>query len=127
MLENYERVKDDFVVALEKEDTVASWHYPIVVHGQEYKPEDYLKLFKDFLRNEPNTIEALEILLKRPSDLNTDLLDELRKKLAERPEEFTESHLRRAYGNNLADIIAMIRSAFLRNLYCQLRNGLKKQ
>jgi type I restriction enzyme R subunit len=111
LLENYERTKDDFVVALEKEDAVDSIYYSIVVRDREYKPEDYLRLFRDFLKNEPNTIEALEILLKRPTDLNTDLLDELRKKLALRPEEFTESRLRRAYGNNLIDIIAMVRSA----------------
>jgi type I restriction enzyme R subunit len=82
-----------------------------VIHGKEYKPEDYLKLFREFLRNEPHGIEALEILLKRPKELNTELLDELKKKLTERPEEFTEQHLRQAYGNNLADIIGMIRSA----------------
>jgi type I restriction enzyme, R subunit len=111
LLEHYPRVKNDFVVAPHQEDKVSSIYYPIVVHGKEYKPEDYLKLFREFLRNEPDSIAALEILLKRPKDLNTDLLDELKKKLTERPEEFTEQHLRRAYGNNLVDIIGMIRSA----------------
>ena len=111
LLEHYPKVKDDFVVALNKQDEVSSEYYPIVVHGKEYKPEDYLQLWINFIKNEPYTINALEILLKRPRDLNTDILDELRKKLAERPEEFTESHLKTAYGNNLVDIIGMIRSA----------------
>jgi type I restriction enzyme, R subunit len=111
LLEHYPRVKSDFVVAPDQMDKVSSIYYQIVVHGKEYKPEDYLRLFRKFLRDEPDSIEALEILLKRPKDMNTDLLDELKKKLTERPEEFTEYHLRRAYGNNLADIIGMIRSA----------------
>lgn len=112
LLEHYPKVKDDFVVALNKQDEVSSEYYPIVVHGKEYKPEDYLQLWINFIRNEPYTINALEVLLKRPKDLNTDVLDDLRKKLAERPEEFTESHLRKAYGNSLIDIIGMIRNAF---------------
>ena len=111
LLEHYPKLKDDFVVALYHQDEVSSAYYPIVIHGKEYKPDDYLELFKKFLRDEPNSIEALEILLKRPKELNTDLLDELRRKLTETPEQFSEYHLRRAYGNNLADIIGMIRSA----------------
>ena len=110
-LEHYQKMKADFVVATHTPDSVSSTRYPIVVHGQEYKPDDYLNLFREFLKKEAKTIEAIQILLERPRDLNTDILEELRKKLAARPEQFTEEHLRRAYGNNLADIISMIRSA----------------
>jgi type I restriction enzyme R subunit len=111
LLEKYPRSDVDFVVAPHIPDMVSSTRYPIVVHGHEYKPDDYLTLFAEFVKNEANTIASLQILLERPRDLNTDLLDDLRKKLAARPEQFTEEHLRRAYGNNLADIIGMIRSA----------------
>ncbi len=110
-LEHYPKIKDDFTVALEQEDVVTSEHFPIVVSGTEYKPEDYLQMFKKFLKENPDSIEALSILLTRPDELNTDLLDDLRTKLALRPEQFTEEHLKRAYGNNLSDIIGMIRSA----------------
>jgi len=110
-LEHYPKMKDDFTVALEHEDTVTSEYFPIVVSGTEYKPEDYLQMFKKFLTENPDEIEALSILLTRPSELNTDLLDDLRTKLALRPEQFTEEHLKRAYGKNLIDIIGMIRSA----------------
>ena len=68
-------------------------------------------MFKEFLRKEPDTIEALSILLKRPKDLNTDLLEDLRTKLASRPEQFSVKNLRRAYGNNLADIIGIVKAA----------------
>lgn len=125
-LEHYEKVKNDFMVAPNQEDAVESMHYPIVVHGQEYKPEDYLNLFKEFLRKEPHTITAIQILLERPKDLNTDLLDDLRKKLQARPEQFTEDHLRRAYGNNLADIIGMIRSAISNEVLLTTRERVEK-
>jgi len=110
-LNHYDRIKSEFLLAEHQEDVVTSEHYPIVVNGKEYKPEDYLNMFKEFLRKEPDSIEALAILLKRPKDLNTDLLDDLREKLAARPEQFSVKHLRRAYNNNLADIIGMIRAA----------------
>ncbi len=110
-LEHYQRTKNDFILAIDQVDEVTSEYFPIVVHGKEYKPEDYLQLFKEFVKNEPETIEALSILLNRPRDLNTNLLDELRKKLAARPEEFTVDNLRKAYINSLTDIIAMVNSA----------------
>jgi type I restriction enzyme, R subunit len=110
-LEHYEKIKADFLVAESQIDEVSSEYFPIVVNGIEYKPADYLLMFKEFLRKEPDTIEALSILLKRPKDLNTDLLDDLRTKLASRPEQFTIKNLRRAYGNNLADIIGIVKAA----------------
>lgn len=111
ILDNYKPVKNDFINAINQQDTVISEHFAIIVQGKEYKPADYLELFREFVRRESNKIAALEILLNRPEELNTDLLDELRENLAKRPEQFTESHLRRAYENNLADIIGMRRSA----------------
>lgn len=110
-LKHYERIKVDFLVAENQVDEVSSEYFPIVVNGIEYKPKDYLTMFKEFLRKEPDTIEALSILLKRPKDLNTDLLDDLRTKLASRPEQFTMKNLRRAYGDNLADIVGIIKAA----------------
>jgi len=110
-LKHYDRVKNDFLLAIQQEDEVTSEYYSIVVNGKEYKPDDYLNSFKEFLKNEPDSIEALSILLKRPKDLNTDLLDQLRQKLSARPEQFSVKNLRKAYHNNLADIIGMIRAA----------------
>ena len=108
-IEHYPRVKDDFVLAHHAEDVVNSIHYPIVVSGKGYKPADYLEHFKKFLKENQNKIEALRILLKRPKDFDTAMLEDLRKKLASSPEQFTEQNLRKAYGNNLSDIIGIIR------------------
>ena len=110
-LEHYQRMKDDFVSAVGKEDDVTSEYFEIVINGKEYKPDDYLEMFKKFVREEPDTIEALSILLKRPKDLNTDHLDDLRKKLASKPEQFSVDNLRKAYKNNLADIIGIVKAA----------------
>jgi type I restriction enzyme R subunit len=70
-----------------------------------------LTLFREFIRNQSDTIEALQILLNRPKDLNTNVLTELIEKLAQRPEGFTLERLRKAYDNNLVDIISMIKNA----------------
>ena len=45
---------------------------------------------------------------QRPKDWRTDVLKELRKKLAEAPEGFTEQRLRAAYQHQLADIISLV-------------------
>jgi type I restriction enzyme R subunit len=63
----------------------------------------------------PNHIEALEILLRRPKEFDTKQLKTLREKLATQPDDlvdkFTEKNLRRAYNQKLADIISIIRYA----------------
>jgi type I restriction enzyme R subunit len=61
----------------------------------------------------PEHIEALEILLKRPKDFDTKQLKTLREMLATQPDalvdKFTEKNLRRAYSQELADIISIVR------------------
>jgi type I restriction enzyme R subunit len=74
-----------------------------------------LQEFERFVRENPEHIEALEILLKRPKEFDTKQLKALREKLATQPDhlvdKFTEKNLRRAYNQELADIISMIRYA----------------
>jgi type I restriction enzyme R subunit len=82
--------------------------------GSDYqKPADYLKLFEKFVAENPEHIEAIEILLSRPSKWNTDALEELRNKL--RKSNFSEKDLQRGhelvYKKPLADIISMIKHA----------------
>ena len=110
LLEHYQRAKDDFVMALGQEDDVTSEYFDIVINGKEYKPDDYLAMFKKFVKEEPDTIDALSILLNRPKDLNTDHLDDLRIKLASKPEQFSVDNLRKAYKNNLIDIVGIIKA-----------------
>ena len=83
--------------------------------GRELGPQDYLQEFEKFVRENPEHIEALEILLKRPKEFDTKQLKTLREKLATQPDylvdKFTEKNLRRACSQELADIISIIRYA----------------
>lgn len=115
LLVNYPRPIRSFVVAVEAEDEVSSdWK----VHGgdgKEYKPEDYLKEFARFVQDNPDKVEAIEILLERPQDWSTAALEELQQKLTSSPLRFTTEHLQRAhklrYDIALADLISMIKHA----------------
>ncbi|MFQ5804006.1 MAG: type I restriction-modification enzyme R subunit C-terminal domain-containing protein [Candidatus Methylomirabilales bacterium] len=110
-LENYPRAPRTFLVAEGVEDFVVSEHVFRTADGRELKPEDYLLAFERFVRENPDRIEAIRILLNRPVEFRTEHLKELRGKLAARPERFTEPNLRRAYQNELADIISIVRHA----------------
>ena len=111
LMANYPRAPKTFVVAYDKEDIVSSQYVFRTTDGKDLKPGDYLATFERFVRDNPDHIEALSILLNKPSKFHTKELVELRKKLASRPERFTEANLRRAYQNDLADIISFIRHA----------------
>jgi type I restriction enzyme R subunit len=67
--------------------------------------------FERFVKENPDHIEALSLLLDRPEDFHTKELTDLRRKLAGRPEKFTEDNLRKAYHNELADIISIVKHA----------------
>jgi len=110
-MENYPRAPKTFVVAYEAEDVVESEYLFRTIDGRALKPQDYLIAFERFVRENPDHIEALSILLNRPSEFRTRELTDLRRKLSSRPERFTEENLRRAYHNELADIISIIRHA----------------
>ena len=112
LLVNYERAKRTFLVGYEVEDDVSS-DVMIRVGGDYQKPEDYLDSFTRFVRENPEHIEAIKILLKRPKDWKTEVLKELREKLA--LNKFPEKELRKAhrlvYNKALADIISMVKHA----------------
>jgi len=113
--ENYPRPKRTFVRADGPEDIVTSRVIFRAKDGKELGPEDYLKEFERFVRENPEHIEALEILLKRPKDFDASRLKDLRVALATKPDsmvdKFSEKNLRRAYAKELADIISIIRHA----------------
>jgi type I restriction enzyme R subunit len=111
LMENYPRAKQQFLVAETKEDLVESEIIFKSVDGKEYKPDDYISAFERFVKKNPDHIEAIKILLEKPSNFTTEELSELRQKLAKRPERFTEKNLRKAYHNELADIISIVRHA----------------
>jgi len=112
LLENYPRPKKVFFKGYDIVDTVDDEVMFRV--GEEYqKPQDYLRLFEEFVRKNPEQIEAIEVLLSRPSGWNADVLDDLRDKL--RKSHFSEKDLQRGhelvYKKPLADIISMVKHA----------------
>lgn len=111
LLKNYPRPPKRFIRAIELEDTVNSQYVFRTTDGRELKPEDYIQQFERFVKENPEHIEAISIVLQKPKDWNTEALRELRKSLASQPEKFTESNLRRAYKYPLADIISMVKHA----------------
>lgn len=115
LCDNYQRPKKTFIIAEEAEDYVTSELVFRAADGKELKPADYLQLFEKFIKENPEHIEALEILLNRPKDFHTDDLKGLREKLASKPDnlvdKFNERNLRRAYNKELADIISIVRHA----------------
>ncbi len=115
LLMNYPRPPRTFYVATESVDTV---HSQMMVHdaeGHEYRPDDYLEAFARFVNEHRNDIAAIRILLDRPSDWSPKVLKDLREKLRQRPQLFTEANLRKAYElryqKALVDVITMVKHA----------------
>ena len=112
LLVNYTRPKKIFFKGYEIVDTVKD-EVMFRVGNDFQKPEDYLKSFERFVKENPEHITAIEILLSRPKNWSTDALDELRKKL--KRSDFGEKDLQRAHGKvynkPLADIISIIKHA----------------
>lgn len=109
LLVNYPRAKKVFYVGYETKDEVSS---TIIIGepGESYgKPEDYIKSFEQFIKENKDKIEAIKILLDRPQNWSTKALHELRKIL--RQHNFREDKLRKAYHKEMADIISLIKHA----------------
>lgn len=115
LLVKYQRREKTFLRAIENIDTVTSEYLIRDGLGKEHKPEDYLQLFSQFVRENSAQIEAVQILLERPADWGTEALKELRQKLATAPERFTVDVLQKAhelrYQKSLVDIISMVKHA----------------
>ncbi len=115
LLVNYPRPKRTFVVAYPTEDKVTSEWLVRDANGKEHKPEDYLAAFSRFVRDNPNEVDAIRILLDRPRDWGPEALSELRRKLTATTERFTPENLEKAhaarYGKALVDIISMVKHA----------------
>jgi len=115
LCENYQRHKRTFIEAVTAVDNVSSEVLFRANDGAELKPPDYIQIFERFIRDNPEHIQALEILLNRPKDFHTKELKDLRLKLETCPvslrDKFNERNLRRAYNKELADIISIINHA----------------
>ncbi len=115
LLTKYPRAERVFIVATGVTDTVESeWLIKAGV-GMEYKPDDYLKLFEQFIDDHSDEIRAVRILLSKPADWGAGPLKELRDALLHAPEHFTETNLEKAFRAThhkaLVDIISMVKRA----------------
>jgi type I restriction enzyme R subunit len=111
LLANYRRAQRVFIIAESPQDVVVSGYLIHTADGRAVRPGDYLTAFQAFVLENPAHVEAIEILLKRPTEWDTDALRELRQKLGAQPEGFTEERLRRAYQHELADLISIVKHA----------------
>lgn len=115
LLVNYPRPERLFLKAKEQIDNVSSVVVFRDVAGAEYKPEDYLKVFSQFVRENEAHIEAVQVLLGRPRDWSANALKDLRQKLAGSRYGFTPDKLQKAheirYKKPLVDVISMVKHA----------------
>lgn len=115
LLVAYPRPDRTFVRAYEQIDTVSSTLVLRDASGNEYKPDDYLKVFSKFVQDNEAHIEAIRILLSRPREWKPSALEELRLKLTRSTYRFTIDNLQRAHEvqnrKALVDIISMVQHA----------------
>ena len=115
LLVDYARRPRTFWRAPEVSDQVSSEYHIRGGTGEDYKPEDYLKAFARYVRENPEQVEAIRILLDRPQGWSTAALTELTTKLTGAPERFTVESLQKAhrlhYNKALVDIISMVKHA----------------
>jgi type I restriction enzyme, R subunit len=117
LLQDYPRGQRTFTIAPGVTDAVSSEWLIRGSDGRQYRPDDYLEAFAEFVRAEADKVDALAVLLQRPRDWKPDALIALRDALKTAPEHFTETNLERAhqatYHKALVDIISMVKHAAL--------------
>jgi len=115
LLANYPRSRPRYIVAMGTQDTVRTQCLVRDGDGKGIKPEDYLAMFARFVKENPEKINAIGILLDRPQDWSTAALTELRDKLSHTRQRFTPELLQKAheahYRKALVDIISMVKHA----------------
>jgi type I restriction enzyme R subunit len=112
LLQNYPRPKRSFIIGYDVKDTVNS--EVMIRRGSEYqKPEDYLVSFSRFVKENPEHIEAIRILLEKPREWKTAVLNELVEKLKQNkfPTDDLEKAHKYVYKKPLVDIISMVKHA----------------
>jgi type I restriction enzyme R subunit len=114
-LVGYKRKERVFLVSYETQDEVSSSWLVRGADGKEYKPEDYLVAFSEYVKTHEGDIDGIRILLGRPQDWSTEALAQVRDRLKTAPQRFTVENLQKAheahYRKALADIISMVKHA----------------
>jgi len=84
------------LIASDYEDYAVSEIFFQTVTGNKLKPDDYIESFVKYVRENENKIDALEIIMKRPKNLELKHLKELAKAMRKQPELFSIDKLNRA-------------------------------
>jgi len=79
--------------------------------GEELRPEDYISAFEQYITNNSDRIDAINILQNRPEDLRREHLEELNEKLRTESETFTEERLQKAYSEEMVDLLGFVKHA----------------
>jgi type I restriction enzyme R subunit len=79
--------------------------------GEELRPDDYISQFESYIQKHRDEIEAIKLIDEKPSELRREDLEELNRKLREQSEHFTEDKLKKAYAEEMTDLIGMIKHA----------------
>jgi type I restriction enzyme R subunit len=115
LLVGYKRKERAFLVSYSTADEVSSTWLARGADGKEYKPEDYLVAFCDFVKTHESEIDGIRVLLNRPEEWSPGVLAELRQTLKTAPQRFTVENLQKAhelhYRKALVDIISMVKHA----------------
>ncbi|MFO0652688.1 MAG: type I restriction-modification enzyme R subunit C-terminal domain-containing protein, partial [Polyangiales bacterium] len=115
LLVDHPRPRRVFTIAEHQTDTVQSEWLVHGLDGKEYKPVDYLTVFETYVRDNPDQITAIEILLDAPKRWSGSALSELRTRLKTAGPGFDERVLLKAhqirYDKALVDIISMVKHA----------------
>jgi len=114
-LVGYRRKERVFLVSYETQDDVSSSFLVRGTDGKEYKPEDYLIAFTEYVKSHEDDIDGIRVLLSRPQEWSPEALGQVRDKLKSAPQRFTVENLQKAheahYRKALADIISMVKHA----------------
>jgi type I restriction enzyme R subunit len=115
LLINYPRPPKTFIKAIGHVDDVSSEWLIRDREGNEYKPDDYITAFAQFVGENRDTIEAFRILLEKPKHWRAEVLKDLRQKLAASPFNFTPDKLQKAHERSfhkaMVDLISMVKHA----------------
>jgi type I restriction enzyme R subunit len=90
----YERQKT--IVATDYEDEVNSEVFFRTTDGDNLKPDDYIEAFVKYVQENENKINALEIVMKKPKNLQLNDLKELAKILRRQPQAYSVEKLNKA-------------------------------
>ena len=88
--------RKEFIIATDYIDEAVSQQFFRTSTGENLKPDDYIDSFVDYVKNNENKLNALEIITKKPKNLQLKDLKELAKVLKREPQAWSVEKLNTA-------------------------------